>query len=286
MVIKMKKFLFIGGDKRQQYAAQYLMQQGHSVITAEDCPEFDKMVGEADYIVLPLPVSRDGVRVNSPLSVAPLTLKKVIRALDESKTVFAGMPDKETTVELECKDIKLYDYYKNEALTILNSISTAEGVIHEAIGSMNINLHGSKAAVFGYGKASSALARRLVALGAQVWAFARSERDRAYAESDRCKAVKLDRAAEENIGFDLVVNTVPAPVIDEKFIKTLPKSCLIIEIASAPYGVDFAAAEANGIRVIRSPSLPGRYSPKSAGEAIARTILNTISLNEKGGKPK
>lgn len=273
----MKKFLFIGGDKRQQYAAQYLMQQGYSVTTAEDCPEFERMVEAADYIVLPLPVSRDGIRINSPMSIAPLTIKKVIRALDESKTVFAGMPSKELAVELSCKDIKLYDYYKNEALAILNSISTAEGVIHEAIGSMNIDLHGSKVAVFGYGKASSALARRLVALGAQVWAFARSERDRATAEADNCKAVPLDKASNQNIAFDLVVNTVPALVVTEKFIKSLPKSCLIIEIASAPFGVDFAAAEAQGIRVIRSPSLPGIYSPKSAGEAIARTILNTIN---------
>ncbi len=273
----MKKFLFIGGDKRQQYAAQYLMQQGHSVTTAEDCPEFDKMVSEADYIVLPLPVSRDGIRVNSPLSVAPLSLKKVVRALDESKTVFAGMPTAEFALELECKDIKLYDYYKNEALAILNSISTAEGVIHEAIGSMSTNLHGSKIAVFGYGKAGSALARRLTALGAEVTAFARSEKDRAAAEADGCKAVKLYSSYSYDIPFDLVVNTIPARVIDEKFISALPKTGLIIEIASAPYGVDFEAAERNEIRVIRSPSLPGRYSPKSAGEAIAKTILNTVN---------
>ncbi len=273
----MKKFLFIGGDQRQQYAAQYLMRQGCSVTTAEDCPEFERMVEAADYIVLPLPVSRDGIRINSPMSIAPLTLKKVIRALDESKTVFAGMPSKDLEVELSCKDIKLYDYYKNEALAILNSISTAEGVIHEAIGSMSIDLHGSKVAVFGYGKASSALARRLVALGAQVWAFARSERDRAAAEADNCKAIPLDSISSQNIAFDLVVNTVPAPVVTEKFIKSLPKSCLIIEIASAPFGVDFTAAEAEGIRVIRCPSLPGMYSPKSAGEAIARTILNIVN---------
>jgi dipicolinate synthase subunit A len=39
-------------------------------------------------------------------------------------------------------------------------------------------------------------------------------------------------------------------------------------------GKNFDAAEKHGIRVIKAPSLPGRISPKSAGEAIARILLN------------
>ncbi len=273
----MLRFIILGGDKRQLYAAQYLMQQGYSVSTAEDCPEFEEKIADADCVILPLPVSRDGVRINAPLSVVPLSLKRVIRSLNKGQAVFAGMPDCELAEKLRCKGVKLYDYYENEALAILNSISTAEGVIYEAIGSLPTDIHGSKVAVFGYGKAGSAIARRFCALGAQVTAFVRSETAAASAAADGCKAVMLHSKLRHNTVFDIVVNTVPAPVIDEAFIKTLPRASLIIEVASAPYGVDFKAAEKNEIRVLRAPSLPGRFSPKSAGEAIAKTIINAVT---------
>ncbi len=276
----MKSFLFIGGDKRRRYAAQYIQAAGYNVTVAEDCADFEKMVAAADCIVLPLPVSRDGINVNSPLSMAPVSLKRVIRAVGSGKTVFAGMPDKEFAEKLICKGALLYDYYENEALTILNSVSTAEGVIHEVIASTEINIQGSKMALFGYGKAASAIARRMVALGAEVWVFARSEKGRAAAEADMCKAEHLNKASECNVDFDVVINTVPAPVVTAEFIKNLPESCLVVEVASAPYGVDFNAAERRGLRTVKAPSLPGRCAPKSAGEAIARTILNSIKENE------
>lgn len=274
----MKRFLFIGGDKRQQYAARYIMNEGHSVSLTDDCPEFESLVSGADYIVLPLPVSRDSVRVNSPLSVAPVTLGRVARAVEAGQRVFAGMPDGDFAEKLTSKGVKLYDYYKNDSLAILNSISTAEGVIFEIIGNTSVNIHGSKIAVIGYGKAGSAIARRLVALGAEVTVAARSESARAAAVSDMCKAVQLYELREHTEEPDIVINTVPARVLEADVIKKLKKSCLIIEVASAPYGVDFDAAEKYGIRVLCVPSLPGRVSPQSAGEAIAKTILGAVEI--------
>lgn len=274
----MKNFLFIGGDKRRQYTAGYIVNEGHSVTFADDCPEFESLVSQADYIVLPLPASRDSVRVNSPLSVAPVTLSRVVRAVEPRQTVFAGIPDENFAQALESKGVNLYNYYENEALTILNSISTAEGVIFEIIGNTSKNIHGSKIAVIGYGKAGSVIARRLVALGAEVTVAARRESARAQAVSDMCKVTKLYTIAEKAKEFDIVINTVPTRVLEEDFIKNLQKNCLVIEVASAPYGVDFEAAEKYGIRVLRVPGLPGRISPQSAGEAIAKTILGAVKI--------
>ncbi|MBR2957200.1 MAG: NAD(P)-binding domain-containing protein [Clostridia bacterium] len=274
----MKNFLFIGGDKRRQYAAGYIVNEGHTVTFADDCPEFESLVAKADYIVLPLPTSRDSVRVNSPLSVAPVSLARVVRAAQKGQTVFAGMPDSSFAQALVSKGVHLYDYYENESLAILNSISTAEGVIFEITGNTDKDIHGSKIAVIGYGKAGSAIARRLAALGAEVTVAARRESARAQAISDMCKATKLYALAKKAKEFDIVINTVPTRVLEEDFIKNLNKTCLIIEVASAPYGVDFEAAEKHGIRVLRVPGLPGRISPQSAGEAIAKTILGAVKI--------
>ena len=268
----MKKYLFVGGDKRQSYAAAYITRAGNIAQAAFTYPQLRALIGGADYIVLPLPVSRDGIHISSMPEKGLITLEELLFELKKGMVVFAGMPDEYVAKIIKCKGAELYDYYKIETLSLFNSISTAEGIIFELIGGSEINLHGSKTLVTGYGKAASAVAVRLLSLGSEVTVAARSERDRTAALCAGCKAIPLYEISDIAEGFDFVVNTVPARVIDEKIISKLKKSCVMVEIASVPFGIDFECAEKHGIKVIKAPSLPGRISPVSAGEAIAKTI--------------
>ncbi len=269
----MKKYLFVSGDVRQKFAAEYIGECGNEVAFANTYTQLKLLIKWADVIVLPLPMSRDRVHINSTLENGLITLEELLFLLEEGMAVYAGMPPFDFLQRAECKGVKLYDYYKNESLAIRNSVSTAEGVIYELLCGGNINIQGSKIAVFGYGKAASAVSRRLVALGAEVTVAARSQSALAQAETDNCKAVSLYEIDEFAEGFDFIVNTVPARVIGDSFIEKLPKHCFMLEIASSPYGIDFDSAQKHGINTKIAPSLPGRISPKSAGEAIAQTIL-------------
>ena len=205
-----------------------------------------------------------------------ITADELVSHLEKGVTVLGGMFDEELVEKIGSKGVKLYDYYKSESLLALNSVSTSEGILYELIGNSDINIHGSKTVVTGYGKAASAIAERLLALGAQVTVAARSESDRTRAETDGCKAVELCSVDSVAEGTDFVINTVPARVLGDSFISKLKKGCLMLEIASAPYGIDFESARKHGVRVMKLPSLPGRISPKSAGEAIAETLLCTV----------
>ena len=49
----------------------------------------------------------------------------------------------------------------------------------------------------------------------------------------------------------------------------------IIDIASAPGGVDYEAAGALGIAAKLCLGLPGKYAPKTAGEILAEEIMKT-----------
>jgi len=49
---------------------------------------------------------------------------------------------------------------------------------------------------------------------------------------------------------DFIFNTVPAMIIDEKRINSINKECIIVDLASAPGGIDFEAAEQKGIKAI------------------------------------
>ena len=269
----MKNYLFVGGDERQKFAAEYIKKQVNTVSFAYTFEELKKEIPQADIIVLPLPVTRDGKHINSDPKNGLISIEELIFLLKEGMTIMAGMINNDTAQRIASKGVALYDYYKSEVLTILNSVSTAEGVIYELIGNSKINLQGSKSLVTGYGKASSAICKLLYSLGSEVVVSARSERDRIVAAAHNCKAIPLYDINENSDDLDFVINTVPALVIDEKVICRLKKDCFILDIASAPYGTDFEAAEKYGITAKKAPSLPGRISPRSAGKAIAKTIL-------------
>ena len=79
-------------------------------------------------------------------------------------------------------------------------------------------------------------------------------------------------------GHPIIYNTVPAHVLDGDFLLGLDRDTLLIDLASAPFGVsdsDVRAASAqNGLRYLRAPSLPGSYAPREAGRIIADCVLD------------
>ena len=60
----------------------------------------------------------------------------------------------------------------------------------------------------------------------------------------------------------------------------MSKETLLVDLASAPGGIDFEAAKTYGIKSIWALALPGKATPKSAGRIIAHTIVHI--LNEEG----
>jgi len=97
-----------------------------------------------------------------------------------------------------------------------------------------------------------------------------------WAEIYGCKAVHTS-ALENIIGeYDLIFNTVPAVILNEKCLNQIKNDALIIDLASKPGGVDFDTAGKLGLKVVWALSLPGKIAPVTSGEIIACTILNIL----------
>ncbi len=279
----MEKFLFMGGDRRAQYAAKALLQAGQSACFAEDSQAWRQQAEKSPHLVLPLPMTQDGITVFAPFRSVPILLDELKSTLKAGQTVFAGMPKTEWARGLESKGIKLYDYYKNEALLFANAAATAEGALFELIGAADTTVCGSSFIITGYGRIASALAPRLRALGGKVTVAARSEEQCVRAENDGCKAVKLYNIEAVLPECDALINTVPSPILTEKQLLHMKRGALLLEVASAPYGADEETVKRCGLRYIKAPGLPGRLSPRSAGEAIARVILSYTERTEERG---
>ncbi len=137
-------------------------------------------------------------------------------------------------------------------------------------------LQGSHCLVTGYGRIGALLAKKLCALGAKVTASARSPRDFARIEAAGMCAIDTRHLVGQLSGFDIIFNTVPAPVFGPAEFSGLTPPCLIIDLASLPGGISPDTAPPPGCRVLHALSLPGKVAPLSAARAICDTVLTIL----------
>ncbi len=226
--------------------------------------------------MLPLPASQDGIHVATPCFSGEIALAVLLDAMEARgvKHLLGGKLPRELAAECVARGIRVYDYYEREEFAVANAIPSAEGAIFTAMSELRITLHGAKALVVGYGRIGKMLARRLDALGSDVTATARRASDLEWIKSDRIRAHDTRRLAEllGRERFDVIFSTVPTLVLTERELRKISPETLVIDLASTPGGIDISAARGLGIRVIRALSLPGKYSPVTAGEIIADVI--------------
>ena len=172
------------------------------------------------------------------------------------------------------------DLYDTEPLTTANAVPTAEGALALAIGHSPITLHGAACLVIGYGRIGKILAQRLRALGAMVTVAARKSADRALAEGFGLQSDVTGAYLHGLSQYDFVFNTVPSLTLDETQLRQLPPHCLLVELASPPYGIDRAACERLGLTHVPAAGLPGKFAPKTAGALYAQSILALLQREE------
>ena len=279
------KIAVIGGDMRQCYIATALKQDGCTVSAygikgelSDICATLEEAIENASFIILPYPVSPDGVYLNAVCEECNIKISELFSLIRDCgiKMTYGG-GFKSNIKELAAQvGISIFDYGVSEALKIKNALCTAEGAIEVAMRELPINIHGSRSTVLGYGRIGRLLSCRLKALGSEVRTVSRSAEALASAGTDGMLAMKLSRLDNAVSCSDVIFNTAPALVLDQKALLCARSDCLIIDLASAPGGVDFNEAERLGIKVIWALSLPGKCSPKSAAMIICDEILNHI----------
>lgn len=161
-------------------------------------------------------------------------------------------------------------YARREEYQIAIARLTAEGAI--ALLRPETGLSGAHILLLGYGRIARLLARELQKAGALVTAAARSGEQRAWAEAEGIEALPLDTLSGALDRFDVIIGTIPAPVLTEPLLALVRKDALLLELASAPGGIDAAAAHERGLRYIRAPGLPAKYAPERAAVILRDAV--------------
>lgn len=282
--------LVIGGDMRQIYMAEALGQAGFTVslfgfehleetnhVGSGSCRDYYEALKGKDAVIFPLPLSRDNVSLNAPFAGEEILLADILHAVESGQIVFGGMLGEREKQYLKHRGIEAFDYFAREELTVRNAVATAEGVLQIVIEELPITVHGSHALVTGFGRTSKTICALLRSLGAPSYPLRRaSRRISPGRQVEGMHGVFYEELPAYAGGFDYVVNTVPALVLGGQVLEKLQADCLLVEIASAPGGIDLEAAQARGLKVIKASSLPGKVAPKTAGRIISDTIRNVI----------
>lgn len=161
-------------------------------------------------------------------------------------------------------------YARREEYRIANARLTAEGAI--ALLRPETGLSGAHVLLLGYGRIARLLARELQKAGALVTAAARSAEQRAWAEAEGVEALPLDALSGALGRFDVIIGTIPAPVLTEPLLALVREDAVLLELASAPGGIDAAAAHERALRYIRAPGLPAKYAPERAAVILRDAV--------------
>ncbi len=292
---KRTKIAFLGGDMRTSIAVAHLAEKNTDIDiltwrvpdcefleNAVVCDNMYRAITDADAVILPLPASSDGITLNyaNENNEIKTTLSLIADAVSENCIIIGGKLPRAFVDYASAKGLKCFDYFESEAFQIKNAYTTAEAALSIAMNNLKKNIKDAHIAVTGYGRIAKQLVRLLRALNVKVTLLARKDSDMAYAELEGCNTMRICGAEDEMLkissGYDVIFNTVPNWLFNENFLKAMDKKTLLIDLASAPGGVDISQAKRLHSNVLWATSLPGKYAPESAGELIYICISELI----------
>lgn len=299
----------LGGDVREVIMADLLSKDGFDVSTyglgSAACqylgPE-ERLAGVAkleansvldavagrQWLLCPAPGLDEGDVVYAPFTRSPISLNEsVLRASAVAKGgVVLGRATSSLLALAEAIPTIIYQSKDDEALRVRVATSAAEGLLALLVGRTDQVLREQRILVLGYGATGSAVADRLVLLGARVTVAARREESLAHAEQRGALTVAFDDRGAAMADATAIINTVPSTSSMPLAVLKELDGCLVIDLASPPGGTDHPAAQAGGCPVTWIRGVAGERAPRTAGELQYRFVRRTIDSHwrrQRGG---
>lgn len=262
----MKKITLIGGDVRIRILKEKLENDGYRVDTIGLFENDAADLKSSDAIILPVPSTKDGKTVFTPLTGKKIFLSDISQTLTKNQLVLC--------CNYKFADKNCIDYGANDGYALLNAVPTAEGAIKIAIEETDFTLHSSNALVIGYGRVGKILADRLQKMGCRVTVSARKFKDFSMLEALGFGYINTAELKTTKADYDIIFNTVDFKVIDDVNWKDC--KCKLAVDLSSKGGFDIESANLAGVKAIFAAGLPGKTAPKTAAEILFKTIKEIL----------
>ncbi|MBQ2719426.1 MAG: hypothetical protein IJF73_05100 [Clostridia bacterium] len=268
------KICAIGGDARMPHAAAALCEAGHEVTHTAygEGPLSPEALAVAEAVLLPYPISRDGVTLTAPASPLPVPLSSLFAMIPEGVPILGGRAD--AAIRERAAGHRLFDYAEDEGFLGKNAAITAEGALSLLMARLPSPLFETPCLVLGSGRLAKATYDLLVGLHVPTAAAARNT---AVRFADGRPPLPLAALPAELGHYDVLINTVPVPLLTRSLLLRMRRGAILLELSAAPGVLDTDACRAAGLEVVTAPALPGKYAPRGAGRAIAAAVLPILS---------
>ena len=284
-MIKINKFLVIGGDLRNVELAKILKEDGKTVYTygmnIDSTEKLETILEDVEVVVGSIPFSRDSLSVNSTFVESKILIKELLEKM-KGKILIAGNISEDVKKLAKSYNIQMIDVMKSEKLAVLNTIATAEGTIELMIANTDTIIFDSNVLILGFGRVAKTLANRLKGLVKSITCASRENDELAwievygYEKFDLNDFVKCQESKKYLKNYNVIINTIPSMILDAEKLQYVNKEVLLIDLASNPGGIDKEETKKQGLKLIHALGLPGKVAPKSSARFIKNIIYEVI----------
>ena len=270
----MKPIAVLSGDKRQDYICQYLNNHGYNAYL-KSTMDFN----QDEYIICSTPLCKKGKYLNCDF-YSSFPMETFMNLLKHGQTVFAGSIPK---IFYNDKSFNFVDVLHDETVVWNNAVLTAEGLISSIITHTDSTIRNARILILGFGKCGINVARTLTSLSGKVSIYDHTALHLIQARAYGYEGIEYEDLIHHIHKFDIIINTVPTDIFQEIHYMKANSSCVLFEIASAPYGFNEDFANKYNLSLITCPGIPGVTAPKAAGELIAKSIISYLERTEING---
>lgn len=271
----MSSALFVHSDSRYYYLAKKLQQKNISVSfleknynTPTDITLFCEHLSNYNYIFGPIPLTKDRITVNN----TNIKLVDLLEALNPNQIFFSCNIPQEFVEALHQKHIPFVDYNDTISFQQKNAIATAEGAIACAITNSLGNLFQSNTLVLGYGCCGRQIIRQLAGFYPKLTVAGRRKETEIQVYCAGYQYLDLTQSTKNLSSYQYIFNTIPAQVLTESILASCNPDCTIIDIASAPGGLDYNYAKEKNINAHHYLGIPGKIAPKESANILYEII--------------
>lgn len=242
------KFLLDLNDRRLPFVEKKINNMGHETMPFNK--DNFKKLKKGDYIVL------------SPAYKWSIELARLLPA---GVSVVCGAISTEVNDEFKQKGICYYNLMADEDFVLKNATLTAEGTLADLIFYTKKSIFDCNILILGSGRCAKALAYLLYKLGVKFDLTMRDEYKLKQSQLLCNKAVNWIEFKDNLKYYDVVINTIPTKLFDEKDLPKFKEGSVVLELASKQCLQDLKTEK---FSYILCPALPSKYTPQSAGDLI------------------
>jgi len=269
----------VAGDRREQEIARLAAATGAEVRAygfpwpeggipgVRLMPDAGSALAGADVALFPIPgIAADGALFAPQCPTRIIPDRDMLAAMRMPAHVILGCADRNLKAHGVALGITFHEYEHDVDLMLLRGPAIVEGLLRVMIENTDITIHKSRVCIVGQGTIGALVTRYLVALGAYTHVAARNRVQRAAAYAAGAENHTLEELEALAPRLDVIVSTVPAPVVRREAIAKLPRHALLVDLAAPPGGIDREAAAEFGIKFVWARGM-GMRAPITVGQS-------------------